>query len=131
MIDITVKYRSKVERIFRLIKATFRVLTRTIHDENTPMIYCIGKAENYDLYIAKYGNAAMKQGRGIDYEGGSVWKTREEAEMHIKRFGKKLSGYKVYGVMADWQTDTEPSMAGPFHDLIVDAPLVRLDDNEQ
>jgi len=80
------------------------------------MIFTIGR---YDDSI--FENNPLKMGRAEDYPGGSVWKSKEEAEKHLQE------GYKVYGVMADWETETEPSQDGDWNDLLVDAPLVKLE----
>lgn len=61
-----------------------------------------------------------KLGRHKGYQGGSVWKTKEEA----KKFCKE--DYSVYGVIADWEKDTEPNKDGLWNDLLIDAKLVDL-----
>lgn len=83
------------------------------------MIYTVGKEELYELYFYKQGSP-RKMGRTDTYPGGSVWKTKEEAEKFCKE------GYKVYGVEADWDRDTEKSENGDCHDLLVSSYLVRI-----
>jgi len=61
----------------------------------------------------------MKQGKRLNYTGGSVWKTREEAEKHCP------TGYSVYGVILDWERDSEPSH-GTWNNLLYDRPLEKL-----
>lgn len=71
------------------------------------MIYTIGAREAYDRYLKDQGAGCEKLGRTTDYEGGRVWKTREEAESALRE------GFAVYGVLADWDVDTAPdSVAG-------------------
>ena len=84
------------------------------------MIYTIGHEESYTRYFHEQGRP-LKLGRKEDCPGGSVWKTEEEARKHC------LDGYQVYGVMADWEADTEPSQEGDWHDLLINAELVQLD----
>jgi hypothetical protein len=84
------------------------------------MIYTIGHAESYERYFREQGNPS-KLGREKDYDGGSVWKTFEDAKPYA------TEGYSVYGVLANWDTDTVPTEAdGDWHDLLVTSPLVRL-----
>ncbi len=91
------------------------------------MIYAIGWEPGYSQYLAESPECdpVMKKGRTADYAGGSVWRTPEEAQQHCK------ADYKVYGVIADWETDTVPSSDGQWHDLLVDAKIVDLDAIEQ
>jgi hypothetical protein len=86
------------------------------------MIYTIGREESYTRYFQEQGRP-IKLGRNgrDDYPGGSVWKTEEEARENCPE------GYAVYGLMADWEMDTEPSKEGNWHDLLINAELVQLD----
>lgn len=63
----------------------------------------------------------MKKGKTEDYPGGSVWETREEAEVYACNIRS------AFGVLADWEKDTTPSRNGDWHDLLVDAEVVNLD----
>lgn len=83
------------------------------------MIYTVGHKISYDCYLAS-NDFCKKKGRTVDYPGGSVWKTFEEANKHAK------DGYAVYGVLADWEKDTEQSQDGEWHDLLVSSIIVRL-----
>lgn len=85
------------------------------------MIYTCGHRESYERYFLEQGTP-QKLGRTADYRGGSVWQTREEAEQYCSE------DYAIYGVIADWERDTAPTMAdeGTWHDLLVTSPLVRL-----
>jgi len=82
------------------------------------MIYTIG---NYEDSIFETDEPPTKSGRYEGYPGGSVWRTFKEAEGHLRE------GYEVFGVEADWETMTEPSTQGEWHDLLVDAPLIKLE----
>ncbi len=84
------------------------------------MLYTIGRTEAYERYFDTLPDL-KKSGRESDYPGGSVWRTRTEAET----YAATLSGYSVYGVIADWDRDTVPSADGSWHDLLVDSLLVR------
>lgn len=77
------------------------------------MIYTIGYTKSYEEYFERFPDPAKAA-------GGSVWKTREAAEVHAK------DGFSVYGVSADWQTDTKPTKVGDWHDLLRSADLIRL-----
>jgi hypothetical protein len=79
------------------------------------MIYCVGKKVLYEGYFEN-------QMRPIKPVGGSVWKTEEEAQAHC------FNGFNVYGVFANWETDTRPSEeGGNWHDLLINAELIQLD----
>ena len=83
------------------------------------MIYTIGHTKSYLRYFEESGKV-YKKGRTPDYCGGSVWKTKEDAEKHVKK------GYSVFGVLADWDAETVPSNNGNWNDLLVEAELVIL-----
>lgn len=80
------------------------------------MIYTIGDRDLYERVIKESGDKA---------KGGSVWKTREEAEAR-KNAGDpgRLWDFEVYGVEADWDKDVKE---GPdFGTLSKKAKLVKL-----
>lgn len=84
------------------------------------MIYTVGHTVSYKR--AFNTPPVIKIGRRSNYPGGSVWKTYEEAAQH-----RRLD-QSVWGVKADWDTDTEPNRLGhPWHDLLVDAEVVDLE----
>jgi hypothetical protein len=95
------------------------------------VIYTVGHTEGY---AARFSDTAdgppTKLGRRADlngepYDGGSVWPTREAAQAWLDANPDKP--WSVYGVIADWDTDTEPSRVGQeWHDLLVDSLLVDL-----
>lgn len=78
------------------------------------MIFTVGKASVYDPYLTSDPDAAKRK-------GGSVWQTREEAQV----WADMNPGYKVYGVEADWMRDTI-SKGDYFHDLTRNAKLISL-----
>lgn len=86
------------------------------------MIYTIGHEESYTRYFQEQ-KRPLKSGRNerTGYHGGSVWKTEEEARKNCPE------KYQVYGVLADWEADTEPSKEGDWHDLLLDAELIQLE----
>lgn len=89
------------------------------------MIYTIGKTSLYEKYFEEQ-DSPQKLGRGIDpynnsyYCGGSVWKTREEAQANCPE------DYSVYGVIADWEIDTAESEGNSWRDLLKTSLLVKL-----
>lgn len=94
-----------------------------------PMIYTAGFAAIYEQSFRDLAPThPKKKGRDGDYPGGSVWRTREDAQRYLDEAGQAAT-YRVYGVDADWDTDTEPSRSsGPWHDLLRSAWLNRLDE---
>ena len=88
------------------------------------MIYTIGHTESYmrSHKRSKYlGKPFYKIGRTEYYPGGSVWKTKGEAKQHCD------ASRSVFGVIADWEEDTAPSIIGDWHDLLVNADIVVLE----
>lgn len=83
------------------------------------MIFTIGHSSSYRKYFASYG-FLEKQGRCEGYCGGSVWKTKKDAESHLS------PGYEVFGVDADWDKDTVSSENGDWNDLLVDSRIILL-----
>jgi hypothetical protein len=67
-----------------------------------------------------------KFGKKSNYDGGSVWKTYEEALDY--KLKNNLYGFDTYGVVASWTEDTEPNEHGEFNNLIRDSRLIRLTD---
>jgi hypothetical protein len=78
------------------------------------MIYCTGKKVLYEDYFEN-------QKRPMKMMGGWVWKTEEEARVHCS------AGFSVYGVFADWETDTVSSQNGVLHYLLINAEMIKLD----
>lgn len=87
------------------------------------MIYTVGETEIYlKSFVNVYPERPRKLGRSECYEGGSVWKTYEEAMNHCPK------GYSVFGVNANWDNDTTPSNDGDWNNLLVDSELIILND---
>jgi hypothetical protein len=91
------------------------------------MIYCIGRRDRYDAALEK--GPFHKVGRGLHngiwQEGGSVWRTAEEARAFILGNGIEATR-EVYGVEADWETDTLQLRDEPYRRLLKTAPIVGL-----
>lgn len=85
------------------------------------MIYAIGDPLIYEPLLDNLDYPPKKLGRGLDYSGGSVWFHKEEAQ----EFADK-NDYRVYGVLACWEEDTEPNLKGEWNDLLRNSTLVRL-----
>lgn len=93
------------------------------------MIFTLGKASSYDRSFED-GELNFKIGRmhhdpaDPNYPGGTVWQFRENAEL----CALEAPGFKVYGVMASWFTDTVPSrcVSPGARDLLCDSLLVQL-----
>jgi len=83
------------------------------------VIYTVGKKSAYESALDEVPDL-KKKGRCGWYSGGSVWETKEEAAKHCP------DGYKIYGVLARWNIDTEPSQNGPWHGLLIDAQITRI-----
>lgn len=85
------------------------------------MIYTIGHTESYERYFQEQQpDGPMKKGQRENYPGGSVWKFYKDA------FKMCPENYSVYGVLADWDNDTESNKHGKFNNLLVDSKLVKL-----
>ena len=99
-----------------------------LHQHQGDMIFTVGKTDVYDPYLRDDSDAA-KLGRGQDhvgnyYSGGSVWKTREAAQSYLDATNQ--NEFSVYGVLADWETQTEPEPGQEWHRLLVTSRLVKL-----
>lgn len=97
------------------------------------MIYTIGFKKTYSFGLSKatkdkpfrkLGRTDNLNGTGEYYGGGSVWKTKEEAEAYLRSHRKRMAGYGVYGVLANWDKDTEQLPGEPFRRLITTSLLV-------
>lgn len=91
------------------------------------MIYTIGHTKNY-LEAFETDPNLKKLGQTDDYPGGSVWKTRKEAENFLSRDSvyNYDKGYSVFGVLADWETQTEENDEEEYNNLLVTSKLVKL-----
>lgn len=88
------------------------------------MIYTIGHRESY-LRGLEAGQL-YKTGRHDSYPGGYAFKTREDAQRRIDEAYDE--SYAVFGLDADWEQDTVPSKHGWWHALVVDRPIILLQD---
>ena len=97
------------------------------------MIFTIGHTESYDaglLQEAEQGFPFKKLGKtvlatGEPYAGGSVWRTHEDAVAYLMAQAPDIvENYSVYGLLADWNTDTEQLDGEPFRRLLKNAQIV-------
>jgi hypothetical protein len=88
------------------------------------MIYTVGLIAIYEPRIAT--GTAVKGGPKDDYGGGWVWETAATAQAFLVE-QKSASIRRVYGVLADWATDTAPVEGKPYHRLLRDARVVKID----
>lgn len=98
------------------------------------MIYTFGRTSGYDADLSARDDV-MKIGRRGDYPGGSVWRTREEAQAFVDSLPNEFcpkwhaKDFSVYGVLADWETGAYQGETGvPWWNLKEDSPLVKLED---
>ena len=91
------------------------------------MIYTLGYTKNYEDALDKAneeGKPVIKIGKRSTYAGGCCFKTVEDAATYRDKIGKK-DVWSVYGLLADWDTDTE--QGEEFNCLLKDSPIVRLE----
>jgi hypothetical protein len=81
--------------------------------ERKYILYTVGRTDIYEPYIA----SDPYPGKG---KGGTVWPSWRAANDHCPE------GFSVYGVVADWELDTEvdPEGDGVWHRLTRNAALV-------
>lgn len=97
------------------------------------MIYTIGNKENYLKAIAEQGTI-FKVGKtddwqGQSYAGGCCFETYDEAKQFAQEWTKELGReFAVFGLDADWEKDTEAGAIKPYHFLLVDTPIIVLED---
>lgn len=84
------------------------------------LIYTVGRRDIYESYLDADLSAAKAK-------GGSVWRTREEAQSYLE--ATRQSDYSVFGVVADWNRDTEFVLRAKWRALTKNAYLVRLPEN--
>ena len=83
------------------------------------MLYTIGRIDIYESYLDTDCDAAKGK-------TGSVWETLEEVQCYFNKH-PGFRGYRIYGVEADWNLDTEPISGEKWRGLTRSAKLVRLD----
>lgn len=87
------------------------------------MIYTIGHRENYLKAIAIYGTIL----KGI---GGYAFQTFEDASRRIEEL-KKQKEWVVWGLDANWETDTQPDEDGGWWRVLArTSHIIPLDQNE-
>lgn len=91
------------------------------------MIDTVGSKKAYFRSLLKNGKV-IKSGRKRRYGGGCVFRSRENAQRHIDEL--ELQGYKnymVFGLLADWERDTQPNFLHWWHHLLADAEVIVLE----
>lgn len=87
------------------------------------MIYTVGLVTEYEPRLA--AGPAVKHGRTDTYPGGMVWRTAAEAQAYL--LINDVTGARVvYGIEADWDTDTVQEPGESYGRLVRDAAVVRL-----
>jgi len=94
------------------------------------MIYTIAITETFDKLFEE-GPPPVKQGKfvradGSTYGGANVFKTEEAAREYIEDFNFQ-DRYSVYGLDADWNTQTTQTGKKSCNQLLVDAAMIKLD----
>lgn len=93
------------------------------------MIYTVGHRASYEQGILETNNQLHKKGPYVtedkQYDGGSVWQDAAQAEAYLHRHS--LADYAVYGLIADWDTDTKQLPNEEWRRLQRDALIVKLD----
>lgn len=91
------------------------------------MVYTVGPKKIYHAQLEVWGSV-KKMGRNDNYLGGCVFQTIENAHCFIaKFFGGDFEKYEVFGIAADWETDTTPSEDDWWNYLLVGSEIFRLD----
>lgn len=93
------------------------------------MIFTMGHKESYDSGIAMHGAAFLKLGKtddykGAPYPGGAAFKTYADAQAYASAYHPT---WAVYGVLADWDKDTEQLPGEPYRRLLRTAQIVHAD----
>lgn len=87
------------------------------------MLFTVGLIARYEPQLDR--GAAVKLGRAEGYEGGWVWATAEAAQAFLVA-ERSVSIRRVYGVLADWEKDTQAVEGKPYRVLLRNAEVVRL-----
>lgn len=89
--------------------------------------YTIGHTKNYQKAFQS-SSTVYKTGRQPDYEGGWIWKTKEEAQKFLIQ--SEFNSMSVFGIQLpnDWNQDVseQPGTDGVHH-LLIDALLFQID----
>ena len=98
--------------------------------------FTVGLKASYDWSL-EHEPVVRKMGREPDYDGGWVWRTREEVESflgpgHKYDFGRGPVVCGIYGLILEngWELDVsaEPHPEDGVHRLINTSQIVRLED---
>lgn len=109
------------------------------------LAYTMGNKEGYDTDLDRLARGEIpklhKIGRcvldnGEYYEGGCCWPTYEEAKQYIEKHQDNIPYTpSVYGILLpnSWEADTSDDSYTKegFYSLLVNAPLVRVDEQGQ
>jgi len=99
------------------------------------LAYTVGHTKSYDQYLVESSKPPIKLGRSVDYPGGWVWKTVDDARAFLARpdleeiysymDGRKFSVYELE-LPTGWDIDVTsvPDQNGVHH-LIPDAIILR------
>jgi type V secretory pathway adhesin AidA len=88
------------------------------------MIFTVGHTVNYKKSLAEHGTV-FKQGEQVGYEGGIAFETYADAKRFLDENGK-ADVWSVWGLDADWITDTYPASDGWWCYLLFDKPIIDL-----
>lgn len=86
------------------------------------MIYTVGREDIYEDYIKNDKDAAKRK-------GGSVWETFKGAQYYCNENNDMITSkytFQVYGVDADWESDTEIEQNVRYRSLKRDAKLIKI-----
>lgn len=86
------------------------------------MIYTVGEIFSYSEALREYLRI-WKTGRSEDYSGGYAFQTVDDALRFLAESGN-ADDWCVWGISADWETDTYPAPDGWWHYLSKDAEIV-------
>ncbi|MNC01391.1 hypothetical protein D3C81_958480 [compost metagenome] len=95
------------------------------------MIYSIGLKNYYEQRFLEFKDNPCdfkKMGKTDDYIGGSVFQTKELAEKFL--IENVIEDFGIYGVLADWDKDTEESNCHWWNNLLIDAQLIRIEEEK-
>ena len=95
--------------------------------------YLIAMGEKAILYLKGEGDGILyKSGRTGNYDGGYAFRSEHDAQLRIEELeaGGMPSNYMVFGLRADWDTETEKADDGWWNLLLVDAEIVLLERDE-
>ncbi len=84
------------------------------------LLFTVGRTQSYERFLgAPFGPPKDMPQQPRKDDGGSVWRTYEEAAWNAK------PDQSVYGVLADWYRETEPT-GHSWNALLIAAPLIRV-----